>query len=150
MVFTFWIKKHPCSSFKNNSSKRGTFYFTHSGTILKFLAFLNLYRDLEPLTSDNYDRLKDARLWRTSRIDAFGSNVAFVLKSCDNTLTTGQTGRTFYKHWQTLSNKHHHPILWTHIFNYITHHNLWTTTICQWWPIRVPRVVVVDRFDFLT
>ena len=87
-----------CSSFfKNKSSKRGTFYFTHSGTILKFLAFLKLYRDPEPLTSDNFDRLKDERLWRTSRIDAFGSNVAFVLKSCDSTQATkGQTGPSFY------------------------------------------------------
>ena len=86
-----------CSSFfKNKSSKRGTFYFTHSGTILKFLAFLKLYRDPEPLRSDNFDRLKDERLWRTSRIDAFGSNVAFVLKSCDSTQSKGQIGPTFY------------------------------------------------------
>ncbi len=83
--------------FKNNSAKRGTFYFTHSGTILKFLAFLNLYRDLQPLTSDNFDRLKDSRLWRTSQIDAFGSNVAFVLKSCDNQTSNGETGQTFNK-----------------------------------------------------
>ena len=64
------------------SSTRGIFYFTHSGTILKFLAFLDLYRDDAPLLADNYDDMKDGRKWRTSRIDAFGSNIAFVLKKC--------------------------------------------------------------------
>ena len=80
--------------FQTKSGERGIFYFTHSGTILKFLAFLGLYRDKEALTSDNYDRLKDDRLWRTSRIDAFGSNVAFVLKRCQS---FDERGKSYFK-----------------------------------------------------
>jgi hypothetical protein len=43
---------------------------------------LGLYRDASPLLAENFDVMKDDRKWRTSRIDAFGSNVAFVLKKC--------------------------------------------------------------------
>ena len=46
------------------------------------MAFLDLYRDDAPLLADNFDVMKDDRKWRTSRIDAFGSNVAFVIKKC--------------------------------------------------------------------
>ncbi|XP_046680138.1 multiple inositol polyphosphate phosphatase 1-like [Homalodisca vitripennis] len=56
-----------------------TFYFTHSGTILKVLSHLQLYRDPLPLSADLFNK---TRLWRTSQIDVFGSNLAFVLFSC--------------------------------------------------------------------
>ncbi|XP_067638914.1 multiple inositol polyphosphate phosphatase 1 [Eurosta solidaginis] len=57
-----------------------TFYFTHSGTLLKVLAHLGLYKDNEPLT---YRDFKRERAWRTSVIDAFATNLAFVLYECD-------------------------------------------------------------------
>ncbi|KAK2718384.1 multiple inositol polyphosphate phosphatase 1-like [Artemia franciscana] len=59
----------------------GHFYFTHSGTVLKFLARLGLFKDSTPLRYDNYSTQKN-RLWRTSIIDSFASNIAFVLYNC--------------------------------------------------------------------
>ncbi|TMW45832.1 hypothetical protein DOY81_009093 [Sarcophaga bullata] len=64
-------------SIKPNS----TFYFTHSGTLLKVLAHLGLYKDETPLTFKDYGK---QRKWRTSVIDAFATNVAFVLYNCKN------------------------------------------------------------------
>lgn len=55
-----------------------TFYFTHSGTMLKMLAHLGLYRDDFNLTHSDYD-MADNRNWRVSRIDAFASNLVFVM-----------------------------------------------------------------------
>ncbi|XP_055842757.1 multiple inositol polyphosphate phosphatase 1 [Episyrphus balteatus] len=58
-----------------------TFYFTHSGTMLKLLAHLGLYKDEQHLTH------MDAtipRHWRTSAIDAFASNLAFILYECSD------------------------------------------------------------------
>lgn len=59
-----------------------TFYFSHSGTVLKMLALLGLYRDAEPLShrafAANGGRAEE-RQWRVSRIDAFASNLAFVM-----------------------------------------------------------------------
>ncbi|KAL7028507.1 hypothetical protein ACKWTF_005868 [Chironomus riparius] len=53
-----------------------SFYFTHSGTILKLLTFLELYKDDFQLTAD---KLNYQRLWRTSYIDSFASNIVVVL-----------------------------------------------------------------------
>lgn len=53
-----------------------TFYFTHSGTLLKLLAHLGLYKDPSALTYQDFGK---PRKWRTSEIDAFATNVAFVL-----------------------------------------------------------------------
>ncbi|XP_075158302.1 multiple inositol polyphosphate phosphatase 2 [Haematobia irritans] len=64
-----------------SSLPNSTFYFTHSGTLLKLLAHLGLYNDQKPLTYQDFDK---QRKWRTSVIDAFASNVAFVLYECDN------------------------------------------------------------------
>lgn len=58
-----------------------TFYFTHSGTILKFLAHLGLYKDGEHLTHLDANK---PRQWRTSAIDAFSSNIAFILYECND------------------------------------------------------------------
>ncbi|CAB3359944.1 Hypothetical predicted protein [Cloeon dipterum] len=75
--------------FKNASratpQPKGVFYFTHSGTMLKVLAHLGLYRDKEPLWHHNFDHHKSSRLWRVGRIDSFAANLAAVLYSCDST-----------------------------------------------------------------
>lgn len=63
----------------NSTYPPSTFYFTHSGTILKMLAALGLYRDRQPLKHQHFDR---ERLWKTSQIDAFGSNLMFVMFHC--------------------------------------------------------------------
>ena len=64
-------------------TQKGTFYFTHSGTILKLLTHLNLYNDVEPLKSNNFETMKN-RNWKTSKFGAFGANVAFSLQQCVN------------------------------------------------------------------
>ncbi|XP_076275290.1 multiple inositol polyphosphate phosphatase 2 [Rhynchophorus ferrugineus] len=58
-------------------------YFTHSGTLLKLLAHLGLYKDTEPLTADNFHKMND-RKWKTSLIDSFGTNLAFITFNCNN------------------------------------------------------------------
>lgn len=57
-----------------------TLYFTHSGTLLKLLAHLGLARDNKPLTHKHF---ASERLWRTSQIDAFATNLAFLRYDCD-------------------------------------------------------------------
>ena len=71
-----------------NNQSRGTFYFSHSGTLLKLLAFLNVFEDQEQLRSDNFKQM-DRRQWRTSKIGPFGGNVAFVLQKCDDEYKIG-------------------------------------------------------------
>ncbi|EDW05961.1 multiple inositol polyphosphate phosphatase 1 isoform X2 [Drosophila mojavensis] len=56
-----------------------TFYFTHSGTLLKMLAHLGVAKDERPLTHKDFET---KRLWRTSEIDAFATNLAFVRYDC--------------------------------------------------------------------
>jgi len=63
--------------------EKGIFYFTHSGTLLKLLAFLQTHQDEEHLTSQNFKTMKN-RLWRTSDIGPFASNISFLLKKCNN------------------------------------------------------------------
>ncbi|XP_017054892.2 multiple inositol polyphosphate phosphatase 1 [Drosophila ficusphila] len=57
-----------------------TLYFTHSGTLLKLLAHLGLARDKNPLTHKNFS---SERRWRTSQIDAFATNLAFLRYDCE-------------------------------------------------------------------
>lgn len=60
------------------SEPRAVIYFTHSGSILKMLAHLNLYRELQHLVHMEQE-IKEDRQWKVSKIDAFGTNIAFVL-----------------------------------------------------------------------
>ena len=82
---------------------KGLFYFTHSGTLLKgkyypiffyvlshrlmlrilvlVLARLGLFEDPLPLKHSNRKEM-EVRQWRTSLIDSFASNLAFVLYTC--------------------------------------------------------------------
>lgn len=61
------------------SSKGGpsaSFLFTHSGTILKILTHLELFKPRSHLRGDK--NVPD-RTWRASDIDCFGANLALVL-----------------------------------------------------------------------
>lgn len=60
----------------SSTEPKATFYFSHSGAILKLLAHLGLYRDDFQLAAHTFER---ERKWQVSEIDAFASNVAFVL-----------------------------------------------------------------------
>ncbi|XP_026670579.1 multiple inositol polyphosphate phosphatase 1 isoform X2 [Ceratina calcarata] len=57
-------------------------YFTHSGTILKLLALLRVYKDDQHLTHNLFSLYANDRAWRTGVIDTFGANIAFVLYDC--------------------------------------------------------------------
>ncbi|XP_033225689.1 multiple inositol polyphosphate phosphatase 1 [Belonocnema kinseyi] len=59
-------------------------YFTHSGAILKLLSLIGVAKDEIPLTHDSFLFHKANRVWRTSFIDAFASNVAFILYECES------------------------------------------------------------------
>lgn len=79
------LAKDMVDTFRNISMgvvTKGTFYFTHSGTILKFLTFLKVDLDNSTLRSDNVMEMMDRR-WRTSYLGPFGANVAFVLQKCE-------------------------------------------------------------------
>ncbi|KAL0133335.1 hypothetical protein PUN28_000823 [Cardiocondyla obscurior] len=71
-------------SFGSNKGAVTTAYFTHSGTILKLTALLGLAKDAHPLTHDSFTlRKEDKRAWKSSIIDTFASNMAFVLYDCE-------------------------------------------------------------------
>ncbi|XP_075221008.1 multiple inositol polyphosphate phosphatase 1-like isoform X2 [Lycorma delicatula] len=84
--------KQACAAFNDmiklftseSSEPKAVFYFTHSGTLLKLLSFLGLYKDNDRLLSSNYAKLHD-RKWKVSQIDSFGTNLAFVLYKCGKT-----------------------------------------------------------------
>merc|ERR1719471_611401 len=42
------LMKDLLETFLAGQTRKGTFYFSHSGAILKFLAFLGLFQDTEP------------------------------------------------------------------------------------------------------
>lgn len=67
--------------FRSNEGAVTTAYFTHSGTILKLIALLGLAKDPHPLMHDSFvlRKKEDKRAWRSSIIDTFASNMAFVL-----------------------------------------------------------------------
>ncbi|XP_021914875.1 multiple inositol polyphosphate phosphatase 1-like isoform X2 [Zootermopsis nevadensis] len=54
-------------------------YFAHSGTLLKMLAHLGLYKDENALLHSNFNTVGKYRKWRVSQIDSFGANLAFIL-----------------------------------------------------------------------
>ncbi|XP_011170916.1 multiple inositol polyphosphate phosphatase 1 isoform X2 [Solenopsis invicta] len=72
-------------SFGSNEGPVTTAYFTHSGTILKLTALLGLAKDTHPLVYDSFTLRKKEhkRAWRSSVIDTFASNMAFVLYDCE-------------------------------------------------------------------
>lgn len=72
-------------SFGSNEGAVTTAYFTHSGTILKLIALLGLAKDSHPLMHDSFvlRKKEDKRAWRSSIIDTFASNMAFVLYDCE-------------------------------------------------------------------
>ena len=61
--------------FDDELSQDNTLYFSHSGGILKFLAYLGIDRPNENLKHDSDFRRAH---WNTSSRDSFASNVAFV------------------------------------------------------------------------
>ncbi|XP_023935060.1 multiple inositol polyphosphate phosphatase 1 isoform X2 [Bicyclus anynana] len=81
-----YTQRAACMIMKNmfhtmSNGPSATFLFAHSGTILKLLTHLQLYKPQCPLLADAVD---EGRPWRTSDIDCFASNIAFVLFKCND------------------------------------------------------------------
>ncbi|KAK9888116.1 hypothetical protein WA026_000389 [Henosepilachna vigintioctopunctata] len=65
-----------------NQYPKSTVYFTHSGTLLKLISHLELYKEDKPLTRHNFNDKVDNRLFRVSRVGCFATNLALVLFDC--------------------------------------------------------------------
>ncbi|XP_028170811.1 multiple inositol polyphosphate phosphatase 1-like isoform X3 [Ostrinia furnacalis] len=77
-------------NFSHKKDPHAIFLFAHSGTLLKILTHMHLYKPETPLRGDAIDR---KRPWRATNIDCFASNLAFVLYKCkdgDRVLTLHQ------------------------------------------------------------
>lgn len=68
--------------FTSDNQPKVTAYFSHSGAVLKILAVLGAVKDEPMLTHDMFVTHGDNRKWKIGLIDAFASNVAFVLYNC--------------------------------------------------------------------
>ncbi|XP_058806693.1 multiple inositol polyphosphate phosphatase 1-like isoform X2 [Phymastichus coffea] len=69
--------------FDSSEKALATAYFSHSGTVLKLLSILGVAKDDKPLTFQSYSSHLNSRKWKSSLIDAFASNIAFVLYDCE-------------------------------------------------------------------
>ena len=69
-------------AFESPDQTRGTFYFSHSGAVLKMLTHLGLFKDLEPMLAAKFDPDKYFQ-FRTSAVDPFGANIGFVKVRCE-------------------------------------------------------------------
>ncbi|XP_060586938.1 multiple inositol polyphosphate phosphatase 1-like [Ruditapes philippinarum] len=68
------------------------FQFGHSETIVPLMTALGLYKDNTPLLATNFNTMS-GRKFRTSNIDPYTSNLAFVIYACDNVMQTYATER---------------------------------------------------------
>ncbi|KAM3963098.1 multiple inositol polyphosphate phosphatase 1 [Aphomia sociella] len=76
--------------FREKTDPFAAFMFAHSGTLLKILTHMQLFKPKSPLTGAVMDA---TRPWKASQIDCFASNLAFVLFKCkdgDHILTMHQ------------------------------------------------------------
>lgn len=64
--------------FRKASYPKVSAYFTHSGTLLKLMAHIGLNKDEEHLTANNFPMMSN-RKFKTSKIDSFATNLAFIL-----------------------------------------------------------------------
>ncbi|CAH1401394.1 unnamed protein product [Nezara viridula] len=70
--------------FMDKAGPKAIFYFTHSGTLLKTLSHIGLYKDDFKLTHDIDLKLRQKRNWNVSKMNSFGNNLIFVLFSCED------------------------------------------------------------------
>nr|XP_027238098.1 multiple inositol polyphosphate phosphatase 1-like [Penaeus vannamei] len=66
---------------KDITDTDSTTYFVNLEAFVPFLALLGLFKDAEPLTSDEVNM---GREWKTSKFAGYGSNLGFLLSSCGN------------------------------------------------------------------
>ncbi|XP_052262148.1 multiple inositol polyphosphate phosphatase 1-like isoform X1 [Dreissena polymorpha] len=66
----------------DNRYKAAVFQFAHSETVATLMAALGLYKDTRPLLATNRAAMTN-RLFKTSTLLPYSSNLAFVLYACD-------------------------------------------------------------------
>jgi len=67
----------------NKSYTKALFQFGHSETVLSLVTLLGLYKDSFALKSSNYASQGVNRVFRTTQISPFATNVGMVLYKCD-------------------------------------------------------------------
>ncbi|XP_050520560.1 multiple inositol polyphosphate phosphatase 1-like [Daktulosphaira vitifoliae] len=81
------LVKDMITSFKKKIERsegpKGVFYFGHSSNLLSLITRLGLFNDTEPITADNFDKMKN-RKFRASFIDTFASNLMVALYKCED------------------------------------------------------------------
>uniref|UniRef100_T1J676 Multiple inositol polyphosphate phosphatase 1 n=1 Tax=Strigamia maritima TaxID=126957 RepID=T1J676_STRMM len=77
------VDKFSSQMLGNSSDASIVLRFSHSGMMLKLLARMGLFKDDPPLTGENY-KIQRNRVWRTSHIDSFSTNLALILLNCQN------------------------------------------------------------------
>ncbi|KAI4456126.1 multiple inositol polyphosphate phosphatase-related [Holotrichia oblita] len=65
----------------DESDRKTTIYFTHSGAVIKLIARLGLYFDEEPLLHTTFNP-EDPKYWQISKVGSFLTNVALILHDC--------------------------------------------------------------------
>ena len=73
----------------------GVFSFSHSGAVLKFTSFLGLFRDESGELRHDGFLASENRSYRTTRNDAFATNVAFVKADCEGDSKGSKIGLFF-------------------------------------------------------
>lgn len=68
---------------QSNESPKFIAYFAHIWVFNLHLTAMGLFKDTEPLTSDNFDRMAN-RKFKTSDIVPFSANLAVVKYNCPN------------------------------------------------------------------
>ncbi|XP_076234196.1 multiple inositol polyphosphate phosphatase 1 [Calliopsis andreniformis] len=63
---------------------KGIFYYTHSSMVQLHLMSMGIAEDSTPLTSNNFNEMKNTRKWRTSHLIPFAANFAAVFYKCDS------------------------------------------------------------------
>ena len=72
----------PATELLQHRRQRAVFRFGHAENVLPLVLQLGLYRDEDPPTAETAVDIARHRLWRTSRIAPFGTNLAVVLYGC--------------------------------------------------------------------
>lgn len=69
------------SELENNANppQIGSFNFGHSSSVCSVITNLGFRKDDEALKSDNYEKHKDSRKWRTSVMDPFAGNIYVIV-----------------------------------------------------------------------
>lgn len=76
---------------------KGIFYFAHTVTLQTLLAALGFNNDRQPLLATNF-RESAGRLWRTSFVGPFATNLVAAFYKCNDTYSSNNVNKVIF-HW---------------------------------------------------